>query len=122
MNHVVVLSFIVAMYYGNVSTGHGAKGRIGIKYDPVHHRIVTIYKNSPASEANLRVGDIVKYVNDKDITGPAFTFVNLTIRRGSRTFTIVIERVPNEYIDERQIDEDSEERQDIDISIPPKNC
>jgi C-terminal processing protease CtpA/Prc len=116
------LIVVVAMYYGNVSVGHGSKGRIGIKYDPARHRIVTVFKHTPAEEAGLRVGDIVLHVDASDITGPSYTKVHLTLRRGTRIFTVELERIPKELVDEHQISEDSEERQDIDPNIDPKNC
>lgn len=122
MNYLLAVSIVVCMYYGNVSYGHGAKGRIGIKYDPVFHRVVTVYKNTPAEESGLRVGDIIKYIHDKDLTGPAYTKVAITVQRGTRLLYFELERIPNELVDEHQISEDSEERQDIDTSIDPKNC
>ena len=61
-------------------------------------RIQTVYPESPAQKAGLRVGDIVTgagnrklagLTDEKAITlikGPEGTFVTLTIRRGDRTF------------------------------------
>lgn len=118
---LLTVCIVVCMYYGNVSVGHGIQGRIGIRFDPYDHKIVRIYKNTPAAEANLRVGDHILHVNDKDIVGPAYTKVNLTIKRGSRIFTVVVERIPRELVDENQIQED-EKQIDIDPDIRPEGC
>lgn len=118
---LLILVTALCMYYGGVQQGHGNKGRIGILYDPVHHRIVKVYKGTPAWEAGLRVGDIVRHVNDKDITGPSYTFVNLTIKRGENIFTVEIERIPREYIDDHKENESGPEKE-IDPSIEPKTA
>jgi carboxyl-terminal processing protease len=61
-------------------------------------RIVTVYPNSPAKRAGLRVGDVVTHANGRKlgglaegaatalIKGPEGTPVTLTLRRGDRTF------------------------------------
>lgn len=111
------------MYYSHVEVGHGAKGRIGIKYDPVKHKIVTVYHNTPAEEAGLLPGDIVKHINDKDIKGPSYTKVNLTIKRGNVIFTVEIERVPCEQV----LEDDKKNNQEapqvpIDTTIKPETA
>jgi membrane-associated protease RseP (regulator of RpoE activity) len=107
MNHLLSLGLLIAItYYGSVQTGHSDKGYIGILYNPVGHKVVKVYKDSPAAKAGLLPGDIVKYVNDKDIVGPCYTKINLTIKRGNETFSVVIERIPNEYIDRKHAIED----------------
>ena len=61
-------------------------------------RIQTVYPDSPAQKAGLRVGDVVTHANGQKlggrseeaatalIKGPEGTAVTLTIRRGTRTF------------------------------------
>jgi C-terminal processing protease CtpA/Prc len=109
---------ILATYYGGVSVGHGKPGRIGIKYDPVRHQIVHVYRHTPAAEADLKPGDIILHVNAADITGEAFTFVNLTIKRKNVIFNVEIERIPNEWVHEQQEAPDTE----IDPRITPKTA
>lgn len=92
---------MVMTYYGHVEQGHGKHGRIGILYNPADHHIVEVYKGSPAEEVGLKRGDVVVFINDADITGPAYTLLNLTIRRGQAIFTVIVERVPSEQIDVR---------------------
>jgi C-terminal processing protease CtpA/Prc len=120
MNYLLSLSLVVAMYYGNVSTGHGAKGRIGIKYNPVNHRIVHVYANTPAAEAGLRTGDTVLHVNAADIIGPAYTWINITVKRGDKIFTIEIERIPCEMVDEHFIMPENDWRKEIDQTVQPE--
>lgn len=101
MNYLIIASIVAITYYGHVENKHGKYGRIGILFDPGGHRIVEVYRDSPADKAGLHRGDIVVFVNDKDITGPAYTLINLTVRRGRDIFTVIIERVPAELIDSK---------------------
>jgi C-terminal processing protease CtpA/Prc len=101
MNILIPLMFVATMYYGSIEQGGHTHGRIGILYNPVKHDIVEVYIGSPADKAGLMRHDVVLHVNDKDITGPAGTFVNLTIRRETVKFTVVIQRVPDKEIDVR---------------------
>ena len=110
--------FVIAVYYGNVQCGHGSKGRIGIKYDPVHHRIVKVFQNTPAATAGLKPGDIVKHINDKDIIGPSYTYINLTIQRGTTIFTVEVERIPRELVNEHHTVPDTE----IDPEVEPETA
>ena len=119
------ITTITLTLYGNVENHHGAKGRIGILYDPVHHRIVKVYKYTPAAEGGLHAGDIVKHINAADITGPSYTKVNLTIKRGNQIFTIELERIPNELVDTHQVQDEEKNTDenvdlDIDLQIPPE--
>jgi membrane-associated protease RseP (regulator of RpoE activity) len=99
ITYISILPALAITYYGSVQEGHSNKGYIGIIYNPVGHKVVSICLNGPAYEAGLQPGDIVKHVNDKDIIGPPYTKVNLTIQRGNEIFTIIIERIPYEQID-----------------------
>lgn len=119
MKILLATALTVAMYYGSVQQGHGAKGRIGILYDPVHHRVVKVYGNTPAEEAGIMPGDIILHVNDKDITGPSYTKVNLTIKRGKRVITFEIERIPRELVDESKYNEVHPEKE-LDQTIEPE--
>lgn len=119
MNFLLAASLTVAMYYGTVQHGHGSKGRIGILYDPVHHRVVKVYKGTPADEVGLMPGDIIVHVNDKDITGPSYTKVNLTIKRGNRLINLEVERIPKEYVNETKQNEVHPEKE-LDQTIEPE--
>lgn len=99
MKLLLATTLIAAIYYGNIESHHGLHGRIGIVYNPANHEIVKVYLNSPAQNAGLHKHDRVKHINDVDITGPAYTYVNLTIQRGDSILVFVIERVPNAEID-----------------------
>jgi C-terminal processing protease CtpA/Prc len=89
------------IYYGGVTKGHHIHGRIGILYDPVHHKVVRVYVGSPAQAAGMLPGDIVKHVDAADIDGPAFVKVHLTISRDGNILTFEILRIPDKYIDVR---------------------
>lgn len=100
MKSLIIASILAVTYYGHVENRHGRFGRIGILYNPGDHAIVEVYKGSPAAKAGLKRGDTVVHVNDKDITGPAYTLVNLSIlKKDGQMVTVVIERVPAELID-----------------------
>lgn len=118
---LLVLALTLSMYYGSVQQGHGSKGRIGILYDPVHHRIVKVYKGTPAYEVGLRVGDIVKHVNAADITGPSYTYVNLTIQRNGKLLTFEVERIPREYVNDHKENEYHPEKE-IDPKVDLKTA
>ncbi len=78
-------------------------------------RIVTVYPNSPAKRAGLRVGDVVTHSNGRKlaglaegaatalIKGPEGTPVTLTLRRGKRTFKrrMVRERIEVPVVESR---------------------
>ena len=81
-------------------------------------RIVTVYPNSPAKRAGLRVGDVVTHANGRTlaglaeqaatalIKGPEGTPITLTLRRGERTFKrrMTRERIRVPVVDSRIAD------------------
>jgi C-terminal processing protease CtpA/Prc len=99
MNILLPIILSTMMYYGSVQHGHSNWGMIGIEYSPGDHKIVKVWSHSPAAKAGLHPGDVVIHINDKNIDGPPFTSVNLTIRRKTDIFTVVLERVPHNEID-----------------------
>lgn len=89
------------MYYGELKVTHKLdnRGRIGIVWNPANHRIVTVYRNSPAYTAGLHIGDRINHYNDVHIRGPVGTKVNLTIQRGDKILYFTITRVPWDSVD-----------------------
>lgn len=121
MNYLLIASLLVATYYGTVTVDIHKKGRIGIRWDMCTHRIQAIYKGSPAETAGLRIGDVITAINEKDLIGPAFTYVNVTVRRGTRVLHFTIERLPVDQIG-KEISKDCEEHNDINPDIDPRTC
>lgn len=93
MKILIPIIFAAVVYYGSVTKGPQEKGRIGIKFDPVGHTVVAVYKNSPADKVGLLPGDKILYVNDKDLIGPPDTLVNIIVQRGTNKIIFIIPRV-----------------------------
>jgi S1-C subfamily serine protease len=104
----LVIAFVLGLYATRALShleGYIANktihGRIGILCGIIGHKIIHVYRGSPAQLAGLRKGDIITTVNDKDITGPAGTFVTFYVRRGDQTLKFSVLRVRNADIDTR---------------------
>lgn len=118
---LIAVSLVICMYYGNIQTGHGSHGRIGIQY--TGRRIVKVYLNGPAAEAGLLPGDVIKRVNAKSIQGPSYTKVNLLIKRGNSIFSVEIERVPWEDVDTKHyVQIINNEDNELDPNIAPETA
>ncbi len=91
---------VLAITLEGHATIDNRKGRIGILYDPAGHRVVKVYRNTPAHRAGIKKHDKVIYVDDEDIKGPAGTVVQLIIDRKSHILVFNIERCPIEEVDE----------------------
>jgi carboxyl-terminal processing protease len=75
-----------------------------VEQDPKGLRIISVYKNTPASRGGLKPGDLITAVNGKSlagtssaeattrIKGPAGTRVKLTLRSGGRERTVELQR------------------------------
>lgn len=113
---------LIAVLQGGVETHHSNKGKIGILYNPVAHKVVKVYANTPAAAAGLHTGDKIMHVNDKDIQGPPYTEVELTILRNGKTLIFTIERVPKEEIRGQPYLPDNYEGSEIDPEVAPETA
>ena len=101
MKLLIPITMMAITYFGYVSVGPKEHGRIGILFNPVNHQVVEVYRGSPAAEAGLKRGDVVKHINASDIDGPSGVKVNLTVQRGNQILVFEIIRVPDRLIDVR---------------------
>lgn len=80
------------MLRGYIYSSEAPHGRIGILMSS--RKIVDkVYHHSPAFGV-LQVKDKIIWVNDKDITGPAGTEVELKFKRGDEIHDVTFVRVP----------------------------
>jgi C-terminal processing protease CtpA/Prc len=90
-----------AALHGHVSNAPEVPGRIGIKIRD--HVIVHVYAHSPAFLARLHEGDVIYKIDDKDILGPAGTYVTLEVHpveNLDQSLEVIVPRVPfNEVYD-----------------------
>jgi C-terminal processing protease CtpA/Prc len=90
------------MLIGSVDSSNERHGAIGIRISSFTHKILKVYKNTPAEKAGLQVGDKIIWTVDEDykneITGVPGSLVKLTVERDNVELTFNIERAPERTI------------------------
>lgn len=102
-----MLNLIAAIVLQGQVSNDSTEGVIGIRWSWMTDKVYRVYKDSPADQAGIQIGDkIIKVKDDEghlEIRGDSFSYVNITIKRDGKVLQFRVMRAPENQINREYI-------------------